>query len=352
MVSQVRPFMRDSMLLPYFRSLLNMLCFSVRIQNNALLPLFLFKDSSMGSKKNKRSLKGHSEDFFSDYRDFWWNKDFLDLMAKRLNLKQHKVLLDVGCGQCHWSKLLAGYLGSPAKVYGTDTDPKWLSPDEGTLNYFSEKDIDFSLRYGDAQELPFPDHYFDMVTCQTVLIHVKYPQLAISEMMRVLKPGGTILCAEPNNMIQNLTKSSVSVNDSVEDVLDHVKYALICERGKKMLGQGDNSLGDLVPGFLAEAGFKKINVCLSDKTIPMYPPYKKEEQMATLEQWSKGSTWKTEETSDLHYFKAFGDRYLEFYHNYHARYSGSGERFFSSIEEELYHSAGGTIMYLISGIKP
>ena len=306
----------------------------------------------MRFKKNKRTVKGHSEDFFNDYRDFWWNKDFLDLMAERLNLKQHKSLLDVGCGQCHWSKLLAEYLESPAKVVGVDTDPKWLEEDVVTKEFFKKRGIDFELAQGDAQQLPFSDNSFDLVSCQTVLIHVKYPQLAIAEMQRVLKPGGTILCAEPNNLIQNLTKSSVSAQDSIEDVLDHVKYAMICERGKKMMGQGDNSLGDLVPGFLAEAGFEDIEVCLSDKTIPMYPPYQNQEQMATIEQWTKGSTWQTSDTTDLHYFKAFGDRYLDFYKTYHAKYSHTSERFFNSLEDEIYHSAGGTIMYIISGIKP
>lgn len=306
----------------------------------------------MSLNKNIHNIKGHSEDYFNDYRDFWWNKDFLDLMAKRLTLKQHRLMLDVGCGQCHWSKLLAEYLGSPARVFGVDTDPKWVAEDPEIKGFFLDKGIDFEVRQGDAQELPFPDNYFDIVTCQTVLIHVKYPQLAIAEMKRVLKPGGTILCAEPNNMIQNLTKSSLSVHDTVEDVLDHVKYAMICERGKKMLGQGDNSLGDLVPGYLAEEGFRSIKVCLSDKTIPMYPPYKKEEQKATIEQWTKGSSWKTEDTGDLEYFKAFGERYLEFYNYYRAKYFNSGERFFNSIEDEEYHSAGGTIMYLISGVKP
>ena len=77
---------------------------------------------------------------------------------------------------------------------------------------------------------------------------------------------------EPNNLVQSLTRSSISSNDSVDEILDHVKYALLFERGKKALGQGDNSLGDLVPGMLAQADFENIDVRMSDKAIAMYPP--------------------------------------------------------------------------------
>lgn len=301
--------------------------------------------------KDKYSAKGHSENYFTEYRDFWWNKDFLDLMAERLNLNQHHSLLDVGCGQCHWSKLLAGYLAKPARVFAIDNDVNWARESPEISQWFEQEGIAFDLRQGDAHQLPYDDNSFDLVTCQTVLIHLKYPHLAIAEMQRVLKPGGTILCVEPNNMVQNLLKSSLSANDSIEQVLEHVKYALICERGKKKLGQGDNSLGDLLPGMLAEAGFKKIRSSLSDKTIPMYPPYTRREQQAALEQWRKGNTWQSEQAGDYEYFKAFGDQYMDFYERYHAKYAGSGDRFMHSLENEEFHSGGAVVMYIVSGIK-
>jgi hypothetical protein len=170
-------------------------------------------------------------------------------------------------------------------------------------------------------------------------------------MRRVLKPGGTILCVEPNNRIQSLTKSSLSAEDPIDEILDHVKYALICERGKQKLGEGDSSLGDLVPGLLAEAGFDSIEVCISDKAIPMYPSYDTQEQKATLQQWRKGSSLSGGELPDYKYFKTFGDRYLHFYELYHEKYHHSGEEFLQSIDDKEYHSAGGAILYLVSGVK-
>jgi hypothetical protein len=45
---------------------------------------------------------GHSEEYFGPYRDFWWNRDFLELMARRWQLGRYQSLLDVGCGMPAW----------------------------------------------------------------------------------------------------------------------------------------------------------------------------------------------------------------------------------------------------------
>lgn len=59
-----------------------------------------------------------------------------------------------------------------------------------TIDKFDESDvIDFNY---DVMDMPFENDEFDAVYCQSVLEHVPYPQQAIAEMTRVLKPGGEI----------------------------------------------------------------------------------------------------------------------------------------------------------------
>lgn len=48
-----------------------------------------------------------------------------------------------------------------------------------------------------AEDLPFLDASFDAVICVNVLEHVKDPFRAASELMRVLKPGGELMCVAP-----------------------------------------------------------------------------------------------------------------------------------------------------------
>jgi len=267
--------------------------------------------------------KGHSENYFGDYRDFWWNRNFLDMTAKRLELNTFNSMLDVGCGTGHWTRTLAPYLDQNAHITAVDSDPRWFKDNKELSDFFLNRSQKFELKEGDAQNLPFPDDSFDLVTCQTVLIHVPLPEKAIREMKRVLRPGGTLLCVEPNNIVQSLIKTSLTKNDSIEETLDHIKYRLIIEKGKRKMGRGDNSLGDLLPGMFAKEGLSGIEVRLSDKAIAMYPPYDNEEQVATLKQWLKGSSWKSKTQKDIDFFCAAGEEYMPFYFEYQEKYAGS-----------------------------
>ena len=52
-----------------------------------------------------------------------------------------------------------------------------------------------------------------------------------------------------------------------------VRLQLICERGKEFLGEGNNSIGDLLPGYFNECGLRQIAVYQSDHANPLFPPY-------------------------------------------------------------------------------
>jgi SAM-dependent methyltransferase len=51
---------------------------------------------------------------------------------------------------------------------------------------------------GAGEKLPFPADYFDLVLSHEVLEHVQDDQLAVNEMIRVLKPGGRLILFVPN----------------------------------------------------------------------------------------------------------------------------------------------------------
>src|SRR5262249_1726115 len=116
---------------------------------------------------------------------------------------------------------------------------------------------------------------FDLVTCQTVLIHVADPRAAIREMLRVTKPGGQIIVAEPNNKATHVVATSAGV-----DVFDALRFIEICERGKVALGEGDNSAGDLIPGYFALEGLTAIDTWIADKPAAMVPPYARDDMQA------------------------------------------------------------------------
>jgi SAM-dependent methyltransferase len=51
---------------------------------------------------------------------------------------------------------------------------------------------------GRAEQLPFPNDFFDLAICTQVLEYVPVPQLAVGELHRVLKPGGWLLLSAPS----------------------------------------------------------------------------------------------------------------------------------------------------------
>ena len=69
----------------------------------------------------------HSAEYFGDQRDFWWNRDFVELMARRWQLSQARSVLEVGSGVGHWSRVLAPSLAPEAKLVGVEREPKWVA---------------------------------------------------------------------------------------------------------------------------------------------------------------------------------------------------------------------------------
>lgn len=62
-----------------------------------------------------------------------------------------------------------------------------------TVKHLQLEGLETNPIYGDAEEMPFPDHSFDVVYSFGVLHHTPNTERAIAEVYRVLKPGGTAI---------------------------------------------------------------------------------------------------------------------------------------------------------------
>jgi len=300
-----------------------------------------------------RALKTHSAEYFGDTRDYWWNLDYLQLIGERLSFDRVQNFLDVGCGAGHWGQLLANVIPSSARAEGIDREPLWVAKaaERAAARMLSDR---FNYQVALAENLPFADGSFDLVTCQTVLIHLPDPGAAIDEMVRVTRPGGIILAAEPNNVARALTFDSASFHDAADEILARARLQLICERGKAALGEGNNSIGDLVPGLFSERGLIDICVYLNDKANVFLPPYDSPEQRAVLEERSDFQQrdfwiWSREDT--LRYFLAGGGREEDFEALWSVA-TGGRDKFDKAVVDRTYASAGGGVGYLVVGRKP
>jgi ubiquinone/menaquinone biosynthesis C-methylase UbiE len=298
----------------------------------------------------------HSAEFFGEQRDFWWNRDFLDLMAKRWRLREASSLADIGCGLCHWSRLIYPYLRSPAQFVGVDSEPRWIAeaPDQFRRAFPQVDPALIRFAQGSATHLPLPDSSFDVVTCQTVLMHLEKPLDALREMLRVLKPGGLLVCVEPNNLWNCVAFTSQTDDEPVETITQRFEFWLRAQRGRMAASLGNHGFGDLLPGSFAQLGLTEISVHLSDKANPIYPPYAGADQRAILAQeqaWKKqqAGPW---DRAGLRRDVLRGGGTEEFFER---TFTGLERRFEAEqkdITDGRFHGGFGGVTYLVSGRKP
>ncbi|MEM4389316.1 MAG: methyltransferase domain-containing protein [Candidatus Micrarchaeia archaeon] len=116
----------------------------------------------------------------------------LQQLQKWTSSKTYCRILDVGCGT---GDLVLAFAKNTSAT-GIDIDHQFIKAAKLKAVYLRRKKARFFVAR--AENLPFPDNYFDLVVCKTTLEHVNDVEKAISEMVRVLKPGGWMYIEAPN----------------------------------------------------------------------------------------------------------------------------------------------------------
>lgn len=146
---------------------------------------------------NHPKIKGEPQDekLVQDYVSQWYQKrysgsgflyhsrivnDMLGGIKFRDGRYSDKVL-DVGCGTGFVSSLYPNF-----DITGIDISDGMLEKNP------------YVWKKAAAESIPFPDNTFDFVLCRALLHHLEDPKIGLKEMFRVLKPGGTFSCWDPN----------------------------------------------------------------------------------------------------------------------------------------------------------
>ena len=99
-------------------------------------------------------------------------------------------VLEAGVG----TGLSLGYYPAYAEVYGVDLSEDMLRRAQEKVDKRGLTHVK-SLQVMDVTRLSFPDETFDAVTAQFIITLVPEPEVALSELARVLRPGGEIVLA-------------------------------------------------------------------------------------------------------------------------------------------------------------
>lgn len=117
--------------------------------------------------------------------------DSIDLLLELTNPTRQDSVLDLACGPGLVACAFARHAG---QVTGIDITPAML---EQAAKRQQKQGLDNLLwQLGDVQALPYTDNSFSLVITRYSFHHFQQPQQALAEMIRVCRPGGTVLVAD------------------------------------------------------------------------------------------------------------------------------------------------------------
>lgn len=113
-------------------------------------------------------------------------------------------ILDVAGGTGDLAEAFAKQAGKEGEVWLTDINEAMLT--EGRDRLLNKGTL-LPVAVCDAEKLPFPDNYFDRVMVSFGLRNMTHKDIALSEMHRVLKPGGKMMVLEFSKIWQPLQQA-------------------------------------------------------------------------------------------------------------------------------------------------
>ena len=161
-------------------------------------------------------------------------------------------LLDFGCGSGDISVGLAEAV-APGELHGVDPEEAQIELARSLA--VSTETGNATFHVGEVTALPFPDGFFDVAHCHTVLMYVPDTQAALAEVKRVLKPGGLIACRE---MIceSSFVHPDLGIMQTAWNALEDLLY----------FDEGHPQMGKEMKAHILEAGFTNIRVSASFDT--------------------------------------------------------------------------------------
>jgi demethylmenaquinone methyltransferase/2-methoxy-6-polyprenyl-1,4-benzoquinol methylase len=183
-----------------------------------------------------------------------WKAALVDLVRPR----DQEQILDLAGGTGDIARAMAQRLGSKGRVVLCDINADMLTAGrQRTDNH--DRSIDWVC--GDAEALPLPDNHFDVVTISFGIRNVTRLATALTEIHRVLKPGGRFYCLE---------FSRVAV-DGLRKAYDRYSFTMLPALGQLVAGNADayrylaESIRcfpdqDAYAAMLADAGFAAVRV--------------------------------------------------------------------------------------------
>jgi len=171
------------------------------------------------------------------------------VMIEMLHLEENQALqiVDVGCGEGAFCRDVSARVGRGSQIIGLDVSENVLDIARAQGNGDQTRG-EIAYMVGDMMHLPFSDASCDVVICAGTLKYLETEErerAALEEMMRVLRPGGTLLVLDNDDY--SITYAGVEDEELERKVVG--AYASL---------QGDAQCGLRLPALCADLGLEGV----------------------------------------------------------------------------------------------
>ena len=203
-------------------------------------------------------------DLMNDAMSMGVHRLWKDMTVTKINPQPGEVHIDVAGGtgdlarrfikKAEQSRLRRG--GKAAKAFIVDINAEMLL---AGIDAKKDAGMDLTRVCGNAQVLPFPDNFADVITIAFGIRNVTDRMMALKDMRRVLMPGGRFFCLEfatpPTEWLRKFYDMySFNVIPPMGEVLtgDRDSYQYLVESIRKFSRQEEFA------GMLKQAGYKQV----------------------------------------------------------------------------------------------
>ncbi len=154
------------------------------------------------------------------------NSKYRKFLPYGRNTSSRENALCPSCLSLERHRLMALYMKRKTNFYTANLKVLHVAPEYCFIDRFEQmKNLDYITAdiesplakvKMDIHQIPFPDNTFDVAFCNHVMEHVDDYILAMSELHRVLKPGGWALIQSPQDMKYEVTYEDPTITDPKE----------------------------------------------------------------------------------------------------------------------------------------
>jgi ubiquinone/menaquinone biosynthesis C-methylase UbiE len=170
---------------------------------------------------------------------------FVAAQLQLTGLRAGMDALDLGCGTGAVTRVMTTIVG-PGRVVGVDYSPARLA-EARTLA--GQQGLEIEFVEGAATRLPLPDAGFDYTWSRFLFAYLPAPAQALTEMVRVTRPGGSVVVGDLDGQIAQLHPLSTALRAELGEAL-------------RVLGAMgfDPWVGRKLHGWFYQAGLRDITV--------------------------------------------------------------------------------------------